>query len=145
MSGRTSKLNPKRSRISTIHIPLLTLGVLLFVFAIQADSSATLRTRAPDLLAGAAVGMSAGVEPNQYNTLAQQLHTKETTLAAREARLADIEASVRSETGINSPNLLSLLSLLLSLILFALVGVNFYFDRRRYPNNTSTIVLAGER
>lgn len=80
------------------------------------------------MLANAAVGISASVPPNPYNTLAMELAQKEEDLREREARLAALEAAARDAGEANS---LALYALGISVTLLVLVGINFLLDWRR--------------
>jgi len=84
-------------------------------------------------LLGTAVGVSAGVEPNEYSALAQALKQKQEGLALTESDLARREALVREaearEQARSDRQLLYLF--ILTGGLFLLVLVNFYFDIRR--------------
>lgn len=79
-----------------------------------------------------AVGVTVGVAPNPFNTLAQQLKEKEFALADREKELQQEEAAlgekIDKKFATQNKNFLYLLTIggiLVTLILF-----NFYFDRR---------------
>jgi predicted PurR-regulated permease PerM len=79
---------------------------------------------------GSAIGASAGVLPNEYNTLAQALLQKETEVKQKEDALAAREAEImRQGSEKNTTLVFAVLSvgiLLLFLILF-----NFYLDWKR--------------
>lgn len=81
--------------------------------------------------ASASMSITAGVMPNEFNTLAQQLRDKEAALAEREARVESLE---RSGSGI-IPRFAGAASgeysLALSALLFLLIVLNFFLDRRR--------------
>ena len=78
---------------------------------------------------GRAIGMSVGVPNNPFNKLALELKQKEVELDQREKDLIKQEEGL-SGTGANDNLLIYGLGIGI-FILFVLVGVNFYFDRRR--------------
>lgn len=78
----------------------------------------------------AAVGASAGVLPNEYNTLAQSLFQKETEVNQRERALAEREAEVMRE-GSRKDTLLISLALSVGFLLMVLILLNFYLDWKR--------------
>lgn len=102
-------------------------AVALMTYAFSIASPLTLVHTGGRLLANAAVGMYAGVLPNEHNSLAQALAQKEADLAAREARLSGVERA----GDVFSTNALALASLAVSTLLLILVGLNFFFDVRR--------------
>lgn len=80
------------------------------------------------------VGMGAGVPPNEYNTLSQSLADKEKALSEREALLQvkenAIAQAVSDDVRRDNMRLLLLVGSAL-LVLFGLIGTNFYFDWKR--------------
>jgi hypothetical protein len=80
-------------------------------------------------LTAAVVGASAGVEPNPVNTLAQQLKEREASLGEREQLLNQLEERNVAKNASN--NTIAFISLGGSLLLFLLVGLNFYLDTKR--------------
>lgn len=92
------------------------------------------------MLGSASVGMSAAVDENPFNTLAQQLVNKERELQARESAL-DQREYVLDER--EAP--LALYSLLLGLVVCLLVLTNFYFDWRRGRPQKSPFVIDARR
>ena len=78
---------------------------------------------------GKAIGMSIGVPENPFNKLALELKQKEVELDQREKELIKREEGL-SKVKANGNWVLYGLAIGI-LILFVLVGVNFYFDRRR--------------
>lgn len=112
-------------RMKYSNATLLFFATFLFGYAVFSSSPAELLKSAQSMLA--AVGVSASVEPNQYNTVAEQL-------AAKEARLnqqaSDLAAKEKADA--QSPaNLYGFWSLCISAALFALIAFNFYMDSRR--------------
>lgn len=79
---------------------------------------------------GAAVGASAGVLPNEYNTLAQSLLKKEAEVNQREAALAEREAAVMRQ-GNEKDTKLVFVVLSVGVLLLILILLNFYLDWRR--------------
>ncbi len=78
---------------------------------------------------GAAIGASAGVLPNEYNTLAQSLLKKEAEINQKEIALAEREAAVLRRGGEDSG--LAFITLFVGLMLLFLIMLNFYLDRKR--------------
>lgn len=113
----------------------LAVALVLMIYALSNDSFQTLVFQAPTMLGSAVIGMSAGVEANPYNTLAAQLSEKERELAAREARLQDAADGGLYDMG--GTRMLSAASFMLSLALFVLVALNYFFDWRRSKMRTA--------
>lgn len=72
--------------------------------------------------------LTVGVAANEYNTLAQQLSVKQLSLQEREEAL---RAKETRYAGLSLGDLFGLASFVLSIILCALIGLNFYMDWRR--------------
>lgn len=107
----------------------LSAAVILLAYSVSLFTPATIATRIEGMLANASIGVSLGVEPNPYNTLAADLKQMETDLDERERRILSLERELkRSRT---TETYLAYGSLALSTCLFMLVGLNFYWDRRR--------------
>ena len=87
---------------------------------------------APAGEAGANVGVSVGVLPNPYNTLAQQLQDKENDLTKREADLS------KKEEGSNKQDKTLIYALIGGGVLLLLILLNFYFDYRRKRRKQDT-------
>lgn len=123
----------RRKKASSIG--LNTLGIVaafaFLIFAFSRNSPALLAQSADSSLAAASMTVSAGVAPNQYNTLAAQLQQKEAQLDQEQNSIQQQSASV---------DMLGVYSLLISLALFILVAFNFYFDwkRSRTPLGSSS-------
>jgi hypothetical protein len=113
----------------------LTIAIAACAYALIVGTPEDLAHSAAESLAAASVSISAGVAPNAENTLAAELTEKERQLTAREDALTQREASVSSENPWGA-NALGLYSLIASIALFILVGLNFYFDRRRFKPGT---------
>lgn len=121
-------MRSSRSRRSAADVRTLALLVGAFGFLVYALSLATPSQYAQhgrDMLASASATLSAGVAPTPENTLMAQLQEKARELNQREAQLEARESAPRIRTD------LGLYSLAISLVLFVLVGVNFYLDVRR--------------
>lgn len=110
-----------------MYMPTLVLAAALFLYAASMGAPRILVSRASTMLGSAVIGATASVEPNPYNTLAQQLVTKQDELSVREKELALREGQQFANTSSNLP----LYSLMASLALTFLVTLNFYFDWRR--------------
>jgi hypothetical protein len=118
-----------RSR-SRDRLNLIALGVVLGGMSVPFVSQTPVQfvKDAQNMLAGSGATLSAIVPANPYNTLAQQLADKEQELNDREAMLAEREAN---DIGPSAGGIFGVLSFVFSLILLALIGVNFYLDSRR--------------
>jgi hypothetical protein len=79
---------------------------------------------------GAAVGASAGVLPNEYNTLAQSLLKKEAEVTEREKAVAAQEAEIL-RPGATKDTMLVFTVLSVGLLLLLLILLNFYLDWKR--------------
>lgn len=104
---------------------------LLLVYALIAASPTTHFLNAQSMMASAGVGIFVGVEPNPYNTLAQQLEEKEAELSEREREVLALERGVFADSSFVSSNTMATYSLGLSFLLFILLGSNFYMDWKR--------------
>lgn len=114
---------------------VFALGALALASAISPYGFAPLHLSSPAIegIAGV-VGMQTTVPENEYNRLAQALTDKERTLNERESALAAREAVLARQVAedVRRENLRTLLLLAGAiLILFFMVGVNFFFDMRR--------------
>jgi hypothetical protein len=79
---------------------------------------------------GSAIGASAGVLPNEYNTLAQALLQKETEVKQKENALAVREAEImRQGSEKNTTLVFAVLSV--GILLLFLILLNFYLDGKR--------------
>jgi hypothetical protein len=111
-------------------MPLLNLagiGVAAFAltFSVTVTSPEKFLFDAQNLFA-AAVGAQAAVPENPYNTLAQQLEDRERALEERETA-----QGTSPEQAPLANNTWAFVSFGLSVMLFVLVGLNFYLDTRR--------------
>jgi hypothetical protein len=79
---------------------------------------------------GMAIGMTAGVPENQYNTLAQSLKQRDAAVTEKEKALAEKEAAVLQEQGMSNAQLSSLV-IGIGTVLLALILLNFYLDAKR--------------
>lgn len=105
---------------------VLSLAVLAAGYAYVVSSPAGMAQQA--MMSAASVSISAGVAPNPDNTLAAQFAAKEAELGQREAALAAREAESASDMRDRA----GMISLAASIMLFVLVAMNFYLDRRRW-------------
>lgn len=128
-----------------------TIMAMLFIFAILCLAvyialgvhTSRLASGMSDKLA-LVVGVTAGVEPNPYNTMAQQLVQKELQLNDKEQQLRAqeqaMEANLRAEVARSERN--TLLTVLgVTLLLLGLIATNFYFDRKREREEQKMAVL----
>lgn len=102
----------------------------LFCYSFAASTPQALVFTAETMLAQA-VGASASVPPNAVNTYIKELADKEKELNEREKRIAYLEEREDVREGGSEGDPWALASLGTSVMLFGLVGVNFYLDRRR--------------
>lgn len=106
----------------------LIIAIPLFGYSLNAAAPIHLARATGSMLANASVGVSAAVPPNPDNTLNAQLNEKAARLDAREAKVQAEEQKPRPPT-LNDT--LGMYSFFISLALFVLVALNFYFDMRR--------------
>ena len=86
----------------------------------------------------AGVGASVAVQPNPYNTLAQQVTEKERELDQREKEIIVREREVETTRFVETRDQTSLIyTTLVGLLLLALILLNFVLDARRNRNNSS--------
>jgi hypothetical protein len=105
---------------------LVVVALVLFIYATSVDTPGALARTAGSMVGSAVVGMTAGVEPNPYNSAATQLAQKQAELDAREANLnASGDASLTGTRG------LAAASFVTSVIVLLLVTANYYMDFRR--------------
>ncbi len=107
----------------------LSVAVILLAYSVSLFTPAIIASNIEHMLANAAVGVSMGVAPNPYNTLAAELAAMEKDLGEREQRVLTLEEELRASQSIEK--YLAYGSLALSTCLFMLVGLNFYMDSRR--------------
>jgi hypothetical protein len=119
------------------HIDANVLGVaaaaLLLSYSFSFAPPTVVVKSAASMLGSASVGMTAAVDENPFNTLAQQLVNKERELQARESSLDQREYVLDAR---EAP--LALYSLILGLSVCLLVLFNFYFDWRRAHRTKSS-------
>ena len=129
--GNLGQQMPKK--ITYQYAAIIAVLVLVGQLPSQNISLGVLSSRAVDNMASV-VGMGAAVLPNETSTMAQALESRETELNLREraidAKEREIRAVVLEEAG--KQNLRTLLVIAgITLCLLALIGMNFYFDRKR--------------
>ena len=119
----------KRARVRRAYtIGVATFALALLLYAVQVAPPQALLRAAPSMLGSAAVGITVGVAENPYNRLAQQLEAKEDELAAREQRLSGAD---RGPTEGFFDERMAVISFCISIALFVLLILNFYFDWHR--------------
>jgi hypothetical protein len=116
-------------RVNVINAIALLVALPALSYSLYVGSPVHVAQSAQRLMADAAVSMSASIAPNPYNTEAEQLAAKEARLNERAAQLTAQQNDLSSQ-GVIRENL-GLISFFISLLLLVLVGLNFYFDRRR--------------
>ncbi len=79
------------------------------------------------------VGVSVGVEENEYNQVAEQLKERANQLDSREQSLAELEQEIKAEliAERQAERRAFLFLSVASVVLMALLAVNFYLDWRR--------------
>lgn len=80
---------------------------------------------------GNAVGVSVGVPPNQYNTVAQELDEWDKRLDRREQELNEREVLLR-ESGQTSSDTSSVYIMAIGFLLLLLIVINFVLDWKRF-------------
>ena len=120
---RVRKHTQRARRVSSVSIAGLAVATSLFTYSLFVISPGGLMHIASTSFATAVMSVTAGVPANHDNTLAQQLQEKE-------ARLNQMEQGTAAKTG-DVPLDTGMYSLMASVLLFVLVGVNFYFDHIR--------------
>jgi fucose permease len=89
---------------------------------------------------GLAVGITAEVPSNQYNTLAQALKERDTAVTEREKLLAEKEATVlREQKEANAK--ISFLVIGIGSVLLGLILFNFYLDAKRKKDSDYTVKI----
>lgn len=133
--------NESSAKIS-LQYGLLIFGlVLMSSFSMQKISFGKVATHAMENIASV-VGMSVGVPPNEVNTFASALETKEAQLTQREVALNErdqqVQQLIAEESAKQNRHTLVIL-LLVALFLVGLICTNFYLDFHRsqaiVPNN----------
>lgn len=127
----------KRISKQQFYLPALVIAGGLFAYAAYMGAPREAFTRSSDFVASATVGASAAVEPNEYNTLAQQLGEKQNELSLRERELIARENELTKKNA-GPATLMPLISFIISLVLAFLIALNFYMDWRR-----GKIVISG--
>lgn len=113
---------------TSITVSILACAILFIALSFYGNLSLGPKEFAREL--GAAVGASAGVLPNEYNTLAQSLLQKETEVNQKAAALAVREAAVMQQ-GSEKDTKLVFVVLSVGVLLLILILLNFYLDWRR--------------
>lgn len=80
---------------------------------------------------GSVVGMYASVEPNEYNTLAQQIKEKQEELDTREKKITEKELLSEQQEIPKRDSVAIIYITLIGLLLLVLVLLNFILDWRR--------------
>jgi Na+/H+-translocating membrane pyrophosphatase len=101
-------------------------ALVLFMYATSVDAPSALVATARSMVGSAVVGMTAGVEPNPYNSAAGQLAQKQNELESREQLVRAYEGGSLTGTRV-----LAAASFLVSILVLVLVALNYYMDFRR--------------
>ena len=123
---RRRKNNPDHE-----HATRLLIAVGALVIAFSAAFSFTITGGIDRFLGLAGVGASVGVEPNEFNTLAQQLTEKEEELDERENQVVIREREVQTRSVENRDYTSLVYTTIVGLILLGLILLNFLLDIRR--------------
>ncbi len=115
-------------RAAVVNALALSVAIPAFGYSIFTDAPREYAHSMGDMFAGASASLTAQVPANPINTLVAQLSEKEARLNEREAALAESLAKGDS-LGTLSDNL-GLISFGISMVLFVLIGANFYMDRQ---------------
>lgn len=134
------RLSARKKIHQSVNGLLLLLAFVLLGYALTTASPASLVHSARSMIASPIITSSAVVPSNPDNTLAEQLRQKEMNLNEREQHLAQLEMLRNQNT--QRSTVLSLMSLVASLILFGLVGLNFYRDAQRDPRAARSLFSA---
>lgn len=130
MTARRRIPQKKRfTRSNGVNALALLFAIPAFGYGAWVGSPQDYVTSVRDMVAGASASLTAQVSANPYNTTALQLAQKEALLNQREAdlnRMATEEAR-----GATIRGNLGLISFGVSIVLFVLVGINFFLDMRR--------------
>jgi len=114
-------------RVTYFNAGLIVTAAAFMGFAFMSDSPAALWGSTQNLMAAAGASLDASVPPNPYNSLAAQLEAKQAQLNAEQASF-DAQAQ---QAAPSAPGNWGFWSLCVSVALFVLVALNFYFDIRR--------------
>ena len=115
----------------------LAIAIPVFLYSVSVIAWHAHTLSSEQSLASAFVSLSVGVPANTDNTTAAQLKSKEDELVGREATLLENEQSLARTLLLYDA--LPLVSIALSLLLFVLIGLNFYFDVRRRPRSSNPL------
>jgi hypothetical protein len=111
--------------------------VLVFQAGLIHPYTAHLAERAYTTLSANAVGVFAGVEPNELNRLSAELAERERELARREAALQSDSFTGRDFPTTTSQNLHTYILSLILFVLTVLIVMNYVLDWRRYRRSLS--------
>jgi predicted PurR-regulated permease PerM len=120
-----------------MHKNLVTFFSLIFLFGVTViGAGRMLGDIAPAVssLTATAISVSAGVLPNEYNALAQELSKKEAELKAREGNITAYEQALQEKaSSLDEERYTALLIFggLFGGVLLMLILLNFYLDSKR--------------
>lgn len=107
----------------------VVISFIIFVFTLSFFAASDMGNRTLRQL-GSVIGLYASVEPNEYNTLAQQLEEQKTELDKQKLQIEQEKAQLQQEREDSSDMAIvyitSIGALLLTLVLF-----NYFLDWRR--------------
>jgi hypothetical protein len=127
MSKQKKAAERKSARIGLNSVALLV-AIVGISYPLFTQSPQGIAQNAVTMVGAVGADLTVGVAPNPYNTEAQALAQKQLSLQEREAQLNTREAA---DTAPQIGAMLGFVSFFLSLLLCALVGLNFYLDSRR--------------
>jgi hypothetical protein len=126
MERRTRRNRKDLWKYLDVNVFGVAVAALLLSYSFSFAPPTVVAKNASLMLGSATVGMSAAVDENPFNTLAQQLVNKERELQARESALDQREFVLDAR---EAP--WAVYSFIFGLIISLLVLINFYFDWRR--------------
>jgi hypothetical protein len=128
--------NESRRKVAFEHAVLVLAVVLAIQVSFVEDPRGAVGKFATSITTQLAnvVGMTAGVAPNSYNSLAQEFDRREAELLDKELEIAAREESLKNEyletlAASNRRTVLVLSSVIALLVI--LIGTNFYLDWKR--------------
>lgn len=126
-NARSARIASKRANI--VNVLALVVAIPAFGYALFVDTPRSYVVDIGTMFASASASLTAQVPSNPYNSLAAQLSEKEALLNEREAQFDQREMLARSDSSLDGR--LGIISFVISIVLFVLVGINFYLDMRR--------------
>jgi len=126
MGKRAKQRSKNTGKFIDVNILGVAAAAILLSYSFSFAPPSVIARSASAMLGSASIGMSAAVDENPFNTLAQQLIEKERELQGRENALDQREVILRAR---EAP--LALYSFIIGLVVSLLVLFNFFLDWRR--------------